>query len=411
MAEKLDIHNYELRLKSSLQRVLVAKIPENDKRLIQDYDRARKLEGTANATRVRTIDCLLDLAKFLKKDIKEANKEDIKSYIYEIETREGYSPWTKIKYKAVVKKFFKWVRYGDDYLSRDDYPDEVKWIKVNLKKKDIPRISRTDVLTEEEIEKLIEAADNPRDKAFISIISDCGARIGEVGNLRIKDVYRDEFSFLIHLRGKTGEREDAVVYSGSYIAQWLNCHPLRNDREAPLWVNMKRGSRQYEQMKYGSFRNLCKELFQKAGIDKRFNPHIFRHSRVTINLAKGILNEAQAKTFFGWTPDSKMFSNYAHLVSRDANEAILAAAGIKKKGENAIKLKPNVCKTCNYMNSPEANFCERCGRPLNTKATLLYSHMKHEAYEILDKLKDDPAFLALAMKKIPELLQSPTTVS
>jgi len=403
MANTLDIHDYDLRLLGCKRKIEADDISDGNKKLILSYERARQLDGTAIATRIRTIYCLLDFAEFLGKDANLATKEEIKNFVCEIESRKDYGVYTKSKYKGVIKKFFKWLRYGDEYLCRDDYPEEVKWIRVHVKRKDEPKISRTDILTEDEIEKLIEAADHPRDKAFISMISDCGARIGEIGNLRIKDVYRDEFSFLVHLRGKTGEREDAVVYSNSYVAQWLNCHPLKNNRDAPLWVNLERGKCQYNQMKYGSFYKLCKNLFQKAGIKKKFNPHIFRHSRVTINLSKGVMNEAQAKAYFGWTPDSKMFSSYAHLVSQDANEAIRVAAGLKEKGESGIKMKPNVCKTCHYANSPEANFCERCGRPLNTKTQLLYSHMKSDAYEILDKLKGDPEFLALAKKKIPEL--------
>jgi len=358
MAETLDIHNYETQMESCKAFVKNSEITEKNKNSIFEYEKCRQLDGTAISTRIRTMFCLLVFARGLNKDFDKADKEDIKKFIYEIESNRNYKLWTKSKFKAVIKKFYKWVRYGDDYLTRDDHPEEVKWIKVMPKTKDIPKVSRTDILTEEEIEKLIEAADNPRDKAFISIISDCGARIGEVGNLRIKDVYRDEFSFLIHLRGKTGEREDAVVYSGSYLAQWLNCHPLKNDREAPLWVSLQKGKNQYHQLRYGSFRKLCKDIFQKAGINKRFHPHIFRHSRVTINLSKGIMNEAQAKAYFGWTPDSNMFSNYAHLVSQDANAAILEAAGIKKKGQNSIKLKPNVCRAC--LSKVSNALCDYC---------------------------------------------------
>jgi len=403
MEEKLDIHDYEKGLDCCLRKIETTHISDGNRKLLKDYNMARQLDGTAISTRIRTLYCLLDFASFLCKDIRASSKEDVKRFVYKIDSKGDYSVWTKSKYKGVIKKFFKWLRYGDEYLCRDEYPEEVKWIRVHVKKKDEPKISRTDIFTEEEIEKLIEAADHPRDKAFISIISDCGARVGEIGNLRIKDVYRDEFSFLVHLRGKTGEREDAVVYSDTYIAQWLNCHPFKNNRNAPLWVNREKGKYQYKQMKDGSLRNLCRELIRKAGINKRYNLHIFRHSRVTINLSKGVMNEAQAKAYFGWTPDSKMFSSYAHLVSQDANEAIRVAAGLKEKGNNGLKLKPNVCKVCHYANSPEANFCERCGRPLNAKTQLLYSHMKQDVYEILNKLKDDAEFLALAKRKIPEL--------
>ncbi len=400
MAEKLDIHDYDLQLKGCKKRIEGAELSDANKKLILAYERARQLDGTAISTRVRTMYCLLDFALFLGRDLEGAGKDDVKEFVYRIESKPDYSVWTKSKYRGVVKKFFKWLRYGDEYLSRDEYPDEVRWIRVHVKKKDEPKISRTDLLTEDEIEKLIEAADTPRDKAFISLLSDCGARIGEIGNLRIKDVYRDEFSFLVHIRGKTGEREDAVVYSNPYIAGWLNCHPMKDDREAPLWVNMRKGRYQYRQMKYNTLRSLCRELFQKAGIRKKFNPHIFRHSRVTINMSRGIMNEAQAKAYFGWTPDSKMFASYAHLVSKDANDAVLEAAGMKTKSKEGLKLRPNTCKTCHYSNSPGANFCERCGRPLNAKTSLMYSQMKQDAYEILNRLKEDPEFMELAKRKV-----------
>lgn len=46
------------------------------------------------------------------------------------------------------------------------------------------------------------------------------------------------------------------------------------------------------------------------------------------------------------------------------------------------------------------SFCERCGRPLNARTSLMYSHMKQDAYKILDKLKNDVEFMELAKRKI-----------
>jgi len=402
MPETLDIHEYKKMYEATIRLLNKADISNENKAILLEYDRAKSLEGIALSTRIRVLLCLRDFATFLKKNIRDSMKDDIKNYIFYVDSRPNYSIATKVKYRSVLKRFFKWLRYGDDYQSMNDYPEEVKWLKINIKKKDRVRISREDLLTEEEIKKLIDVAEDPREKAFISLISDCGARIGEIGNLRIGDVYRDEFSFLVHLRGKTGEREDCVTYSDPYLAQWLNIHPFKHDKNAPLWVNLGNRNR-LKQMKYRSFYKICKKLIQKAGINKKFHPHIFRHSRVTINLSKGIMTGEQAKVYFGWTPDTRMLENYSHLQAKDANDAIRRACGFKKEDEQVIKLKPVVCRVCHQVNGPDMNFCEKCGRPLNVKTELMYRHYVTDAYEIITKLlKDDKEYFEITKKKIQE---------
>jgi integrase/recombinase XerD len=54
------------------------------------------------------------------------------------------------------------------------------------------------LFTEEDVGKLIEAAKYPCDRAFISLLFESGCRIGEVGDLRRKDII---FGF----RGKNKE--------------------------------------------------------------------------------------------------------------------------------------------------------------------------------------------------------------
>jgi integrase len=58
--------------------------------------------------------------------------------------------------------------------------------KNHAKDKDKPLPS--ELPTEEEIQKLVEACDNPRDRTFIMTLYESGGRIGEIGSLRIKDV-------------------------------------------------------------------------------------------------------------------------------------------------------------------------------------------------------------------------------
>ena len=60
-----------------------------------------------------------------------------------------------------------------------------------------------DMLTEEEIIKMINAAPNTRDKAMIGLLWDIGSRIGEVGALKIKHIKFNEYGAVILINGKT----------------------------------------------------------------------------------------------------------------------------------------------------------------------------------------------------------------
>ena len=118
------------------------------------------------------------------------------------------------------------------------------------------KVMASDILTEEEIDNLIKSSEHPRDKAFISMLYELGARIGEIGNLKIKDITRDEYSYLIDLNGKTGHRTPRIVMSDPHITTWLNQHPFRDNPEAPVWVKI--GNKDINKLSYTSLTKIIK---------------------------------------------------------------------------------------------------------------------------------------------------------
>lgn len=61
-----------------------------------------------------------------------------------------------------------------------------------------------DLITDNEIKKLIETCNYSRDKALISLLAESGARVGEIGKLRLKDVKFDKYGVILSLNGKMG---------------------------------------------------------------------------------------------------------------------------------------------------------------------------------------------------------------
>jgi site-specific recombinase XerD/ribosomal protein L40E len=392
LRDRVDIHDSEGRLARAEGR-LHNPMSERDKQLLVEFEKQLLSEGLTAIRVSKYLDTLRRIADMLGKPFEEATVEDIKDLVYRIE-RSGYSPWTKHDYKVALKRFYKWLKGGNE-----DYPPEVKWIKTTLKAKD--EILPEDLLTEEDVMRLVNAADNPRDKAFIITLYESGARIGELGSMLIRDVKFEEGYTALTLKGKTGSRRVIVVASTPYLMAWIQNHPLRGRPNAPLWVNMGTVNR-YKPMSYPALAKILKVAAERAGLKKKVHPHKLRHSRATFLASK--LTEAQMNQVFGWRQGSKMPSIYVHLSGRDLDEAILGVYGLRKRSEEGeAKLKPKICPRCQTPNQFDARFCVRCGLALDVKTAMEVEEARRGADAVMDMLMRDPEFRELLARKLSEL--------
>jgi len=119
------------------------------------------------------------------------------------------------------------------------------------------------------------------------------------------------------VKDKTGPRRVRIIFSAKALSEWLNHHPAKNDREAPLWASLE-STNSTKPLEYYAFRKTLSVVARRVGIGKRVNPHSFRHARAS-NLAN-VLTEAQMKEYLGWVGDSKMASTYVHLSGRNIDK-------------------------------------------------------------------------------------------
>lgn len=426
------IHPYQHNLEVAKKHLEESEeVSQKNKQLIFEFEKATLLEEqSALPTRYKYIDVLSNtVRRYTNKDLDQLTKEDYKDIITKIEENKDIKPATKQKYKAILKKFGRWIIYKDEaFTQKNVNPETVAWIPTTIKKNDKTKINASDLLTESEIERLIEVAEHPRDKAFISMLYELGARIGEVGNLRIKDLTEDCGGYLVELNGKTGPRTPIIIRSAGIVTTWINQHPLRNNPNAPLWVtinsmnhkpkNNKKLKRHLhfkdknEKLDYKNFQTLIRRLSEKANIKKKVHLHLLRHSRVTHVLVNNEMTESMAKTYFGWVPNTKSIAEYSHLTSRDANNGYRKALGLMPENQKKNELKK--CYNCGSVNEKTSIFCHKCSRPLSyadlenhkkkedTREELLHTVIKQlfndkETAEKMYKLFDQP--------KIRELLE------
>jgi len=338
-------------------------IPEANKEWIRKFIDYCKAQGLSRRRIIKYAYSLGKVSQLLGKDFAEANKEDIVRVVGQIESSD-LKEWTKVGYKVIIKRFYKWLReYQGMKLSRRQYPDEVEWIPTTMKRSRIKLHS--EILTVEEVNKIADHTLNPRDRALVLTLYESGARIGELLNLKIKDVQFDDYGAVLHLFGKTGARRIRVVSSAPAITNWLRYHPKKDDREAYLFCELSPG-REGKPLIYEVVSKMLKKAAERAGVKKPVNPHNFRHSRAT-HLAKH-LTESQLCHYMGWVQGSREASTYVHLSGRDLDDAILKLHGLKQEEEKEEeKFKPRRCPRCYQMNDPASKFCAYCGLPLDEK--------------------------------------------
>lgn len=322
---------------------------------------------------------LRKITGLLRKPYRECEKEDLMLLARKIDSVKTHSEWTKYDRKVVLKRFYRWLN-GDE-----EYPKSIKWLKLKDPKNSI---LPEELLTEEEVIKIIDAAKYLRDKAFIYTLYESGCRIGKLLTLQIKNVSFGEHVTSLVVAGKTGQRRVPLISATSYLSIWLSMHPFKDNPDAPLGVKIvdKWHPQSMEELHYKGAQKMLQVAFRRAGIKKRPSPHLFRHSRATI-LAKH-LTEAQLKEYFGWTQASDMASRYVHLSGRDVDTAIMKLHGIKvDEAEEEIKLHQVKCPRCKEENPSNFPLCKRCGAALNSKIAVEIGENKQAmAFEVMQAI-------------------------
>ncbi len=381
-----DIYDVQKRLESVRQKISGSSMIESNKGKILEFANCCLANGVGKNKTSRYLYDLHNLSIWLNKPFEEATKKDMEAIMVRLQETK-YSEWTKKGYKIIVKKFYKWLR------NSKEYPEEVEWIRSNIKEnhKKLPE----EMLNEEEVMKMIENAVCLRDKAMISVLYDCGCRIGELLTLKIKDVEEAEYGAKVSLSGKTGMRKVLLIFSAPYLLEWINNHPDK-ELHSYVWVKNNR-----QRIGYARVRNLLKDTAERAQIKKKVNPHNFRHSRATYYASR--LREREMMEYFGWRK-SDTVGIYVHLNGEAVDNAILRSQGIiKEKDKFGTLLKTKKCARCKKINKPTDKFCSMCSMSLDEEIANEIKKKdieRQQADEIMQKLMQDKEVLELIKNKL-----------
>lgn len=208
----------------------------------------------------------------------ESYISDIKGFLkylktneIEIEELQDFN-WSKYieKYKSyLIKEKYKATTINRKILSLNRL---IKYLNLDVKVKLLKIQNQKildDVISKDEVQRLLSCCDNARDRAIITTLFHTGMRVSELLTLTIHDVGKSE----VQIMGK-GNKYRTVLLAPKVRKSLLEYSKVRGKSDTDLLFLGQRGS-----LRRQSVNKILHKYNKKAHVQKsKVHPHSFRHA-------------------------------------------------------------------------------------------------------------------------------------
>lgn len=286
---------------------------------------------------------------------------DVNAFKLHLEDEYGLSQGTIRNYTKALRKFYEW--------------DDREWAgDISVGTPPDRSHDPNEEITADELDALLDAAANPRDKALVAILADTGLRIGAVLSLQMCHVDFDGRRATLtvnedaNVKGDSGPKP--VTWSRGYIANWIDVHPRPETPNAALIHNLRRwddGDDAALSQQYAG--RIISEIAERAGLDSdRIEPHLFRATSISRWIRED-MGEQAIKHRTGWAKDSRMFETYSRVTDEEMNDVVFEHYGITDPKASSDEPSLSECPQCRTTLRGNESFCPGCGGPMTPEAT------------------------------------------
>jgi integrase/recombinase XerD len=227
----------------------------------------------------------------------QIDKNDLKAFLILLRERELSSSSIN-SYFAALKSFFEYMEEEGIVRSNPIPSFRARYLKNLMKEiKNDAYNSRRQLISVEDMQKLVNSTLDPRDRAVMVLFAKTGIRRNELITLDLKDIDLGNLSITLK---KTSKRTNLVVYfdeeCSRLLKRWLQ---LREEydvdtKQQALFINQDN-----QRLNRTAIYQMVKNYAEKIGIhdpksdniEDKFTPHCFRHWFTTHLLRNGMSRE------------------------------------------------------------------------------------------------------------------------
>ena len=237
--------------------------------------------------------------KWLTENSLEINDDSVEAFLL----------WVRGKYPAgTTNNFINFIkRVGKYYKDRGLTP----LTRVESYKQLPYRVGIVEVLTIEEIQKILDACTDPVIHTFLMFLVLTGCRIGEACSVKVEDLLVDQKKIVFR---ETKTDQDREAFLSDKMLGLLETQIKGKTSSDYIFgqANNLSATRYFR----GKIAEVCKNL----GINKNIHPHIFRHSYATALLAKNVGIQVVSR-LLGHVKIETTFKYYSHFNDYELRKA------------------------------------------------------------------------------------------
>jgi integrase/recombinase XerD len=230
---------------------------------LKNFNELMFLKNFSEKTVRNYISIVTNVSNSLGKNSESVTETDLRGYLL---GKRNYSSSTRM---AVINAFKCYYRLCFD----KDFDNKIlPRPKVEQK--------QPDILSTEEVQSIINSFINLKHKTIVCLMYSCAMRVGEVTNLKVKDI--DAKLNKITIKNGKGKIDRIVMLDKSVLELMRKYWEVYQTKEY-LFEGAK-GGRYSEK----SIQTLVKVATAKAGINKKISSHSLRHSCLTQMIKNGV---------------------------------------------------------------------------------------------------------------------------
>ncbi|WP_375562683.1 site-specific tyrosine recombinase/integron integrase [Bernardetia sp. OM2101] len=232
---------------------------------VENFMQLLEIKRYAYSTRKAYQSVLEKFFRQFEKPIEHITQKEVQEYLYQKIREEKISFSTQKQIVGAIKLFYKEMYKKDlkiDYL----YPDRQEHKLPN-------------VLSKEDVVRLINSPKNLKHKTILTGIYSAGLRISEITKVKINDI--DSKRMIIRVKGGKGYKDREVMLSEQFLVLLREYYKAYKPKE---WLFEGQNGGQYSTT---SIQKIFKKALKNANINQEATVHTLRHSFATHLLENG----------------------------------------------------------------------------------------------------------------------------